>query len=126
MLMVSSVVISFDDRLECLSPRSLGNGGGDVPFPGGVTDRRDLLDARELREGVRYGVSCGVGSDVAAGPLRYSSSVSQTAMLGSGRVGTLFRFFVSIEVPYLSCEASRHPPIRRGLVRAVSRQDGSE
>lgn len=41
-------------------------------------DRRDILDAAD---GVRYGVSCGVGKDVAAGPLRYSSSLSQSAIV---------------------------------------------
>jgi hypothetical protein len=77
MLMVSSVEISLDDLL---SMRSLdGIGGGDDPCPGGVADLRDLLELR--REGVRYGVSCGVGREAAAvGPL-YSSSVSHMAML---------------------------------------------
>lgn len=75
MLMVSSVVMSLEDLFE---PFSLGIGGGELPFPGGVTERRDLL---EVRDGVRYGVSCGVGSEVAAGPLRYSSSVSQAPIL---------------------------------------------
>jgi hypothetical protein len=76
-LIVSSVVISREDLL------SPGIGGGEelLPaFPGGVTER---LDFRELREtfldGVRYGVSAGVGSDP-TGPVD-SSSVSHTAMM---------------------------------------------
>lgn len=51
-------------------------------------ERRDILDAPD---GVRYGVSCGVGKDVAAGPLKYSSSLSQSAIVlygGSGLVPT--------------------------------------
>ena len=75
MLIVSSIDMSREDLLE---PLSVGMGGGELPFLGGVTERRDLLEAIE---GVRYGVSCGVGSDVAAGPLRYSSSVSQAPIL---------------------------------------------
>lgn len=72
MLIVSSVVISFDDLLSL--------GGGDDPFAGGVADLRDLLEARD---GVRYGVSCGVGREAAAevGGPPSSSSVSHTAML---------------------------------------------
>lgn len=49
--MLSSVVTSRDERLDAMS---LGRGGGETPFPGGVTERRDFLD---VREGVRYGVS---------------------------------------------------------------------
>jgi hypothetical protein len=47
MLMVSSGGIFRDDLLE---PISLGNGGGEASFPGGVTERRDLFD---VLEGVR-------------------------------------------------------------------------
>ena len=85
MLMLSSLLTSREDRLEPLSLRLLGSGGGDelVPlfrFPGGVTERLDLRELRELREGVRYGVSAGVGSDP-TGPVD-SSSVSHTAIMG--------------------------------------------
>lgn len=81
-LIVSSLLTSLEDLLE---PRSLpppGSGGGDLllPDPGGVAER---LDFRELLEtfldGVRYGVSAGVGSD-AAGP-GDSSSVSHIAIV---------------------------------------------
>lgn len=54
---------------------------------GGVADRRDFL---ELRDGVRYGVSAGVGSDTTAGVL-HSSSVSHTAMVGGGLSEDLVR-----------------------------------
>ena len=70
MLIDSSVVISFDNLLSL--------GGGDGPFAGGVADLRDLL---EPRDGVRKGVSCGVGREAAAGVPPSSSSVSHTAML---------------------------------------------
>jgi hypothetical protein len=75
--------MSREDLLELFS---VGNGGGDELFPGGVTDRlmdrRDFLELLEARDGVRYGVSAGVGSDTtaAAGELD-SSSVSHTAMV---------------------------------------------
>lgn len=85
MLMVSSVARSLDERFELLSVLSVlsvfGSGGGEVLGRGGVTDRRDLL---EFRDGVRYGVSVGVGKAAAAamrGP-SISSSVSHTAILG--------------------------------------------
>lgn len=73
MLIVSSIVMSLDDLLSLD-----GNGGDDESFPGGVTERRDL---RELFDGVRYGVSCGVGREAAADGRLYSSSVSHTAIL---------------------------------------------
>lgn len=41
-------------------------------------ERRDILEAAD---GVLYGVSCGVGKEIAAGPLKYSSSLSQLVML---------------------------------------------
>lgn len=67
-----------------MEPLSDGKGGGDELFPGGVTDRfidrRDFLELLEVRDGDRYGVSAGVGSDTMAGEL-HSSSVSQTAMV---------------------------------------------
>lgn len=64
----------------------MGIGGGDELFPGGVTDRlvdrRDFLELLEALDGVRYGVSVGVGSDTiaVAGEL-LSTSVSHTAMV---------------------------------------------
>lgn len=54
---------------------------------GGVADRRDFL---ELRDGVRYGVSAGVGRDTTAGVL-HSSSVSHTAMVRAAYPGTSLR-----------------------------------
>ena len=77
--MVSSIVMSLEDLFPCLSlPRSLGRGGGEVLLPGGVTDRRDLL---EVLDGVLYGVSTGVGNETAAGLPRYSSSVSHAGIV---------------------------------------------
>ena len=73
------------DPLSFLSPRA---GGGEelLPaFPGGVTDRRDR---REVRDGVLYGVSAGVGRAGKAGigtmtgPVD-SSSVSQGFIVDS-------------------------------------------
>ena len=75
---MSSVATSRDSRFECLSFLSPCIGGGEGPFGGGVIERRDILDAPD---GVLYGVSCGVGKDVAAGPLKYSSSLSQSAIV---------------------------------------------
>lgn len=74
MLTFSSVLTSREDLFEPFL--SLGRGGGEELL-GGVFDRRDFL---ELRDGVRYGVSAGVGSDTTAGVLS-SSSVSQAAMV---------------------------------------------
>lgn len=85
MLIVSSVAKSLEDRFELLSVLSVlsvfGIGGGEMPFRGGVTERRDLL---EVRDGVRYGVSVGVGKAAAAAIScpSISSSVSQAPMLG--------------------------------------------
>jgi hypothetical protein len=75
--MLSSVLTSLDDLFDPF--RSLGIGAGDELF-GGVAERRDFL---ELRDGVRYGVSAGVGSDTTAGVL-HSSSVSHAAMMAVG------------------------------------------
>jgi hypothetical protein len=83
MLTLSSVLTSRDDLLEPFL--SLGSGGGDELL-GGVADRRDFL---EFRDGVRYGVSAGVGSDTTAGVLD-SSSVSHTAMVTAAYPGSLF------------------------------------
>jgi len=80
--MLSSLLTSREDRLEPLSLRLPGSGGGDelLPFfPGGVTERLDLRELREFRDGVRYGVSAGVGNDP-TGPVD-SSSVSHTAIM---------------------------------------------
>lgn len=72
--MLSSVLTSLEDLFDPFL--SLCRGGGEELL-GGVADRRDFL---ELRDGVRYGVSAGVGSDIMAGVL-HSSSVSHTAMM---------------------------------------------
>ncbi len=84
MLTLSSVLTSRDDLFEPFL--SLGSGGGDELL-GGVADRRDFL---ELRDGVRYGVSAGVGSDTTAGVL-HSSSVSHTVMVTAAYPATLVR-----------------------------------
>ena len=66
--------MSLEDRFALLPEISPGgSGGGDEEIAGGVAERRDLL---ELREGVLYGVSDGVGSEAAAAVLHSSSSVS--------------------------------------------------
>ncbi|KAL1848733.1 hypothetical protein VTK73DRAFT_10065 [Phialemonium thermophilum] len=81
MLMFSSWLASLEDRLD---PLSLGMGGGDELGAGGVTDRRD--DLREVRDGVLYGVSAGVGSATTDGETD-SSSVSQTFILSARSTG---------------------------------------
>jgi hypothetical protein len=79
MLMLSSFARSLEDRFALLSLDGIG--GGDELFPpGGVMD---LLEVFEFRDGVLYGVSWGVGSDPAAGPL-YSSSVSHMTIVNPG------------------------------------------
>lgn len=54
MLMVSSIVMSLEERFELLSVLSVlsvpGIGGGEWPLRGGVVEREDFLD---LRDGVR-------------------------------------------------------------------------
>ena len=72
--MVSSTAMSFEDRFGFFSLK----GGGEGPVGGGVMERRDLLEGPD---GVRYGVPRGGGKGVAAGPLKYSSSVSQSGMV---------------------------------------------
>jgi hypothetical protein len=69
---LSSFVTSRELR-RLLSPG--GNGGGDDDGPGEVDFWRE--DRLEPREGVRYGVSVGVGREAAAAAA-YSSSVSHS------------------------------------------------
>jgi hypothetical protein len=52
-------------------------GGGDELLADVDAPCRPLLE----EEGPRYGVSSGEGNETAAGPLRYSSSVSQAGMV---------------------------------------------
>ena len=81
--MLSSAMASREDRLEPLSALSEGIGGGEELGAGGVTERRDLLEARDVRDGVLYGVLEAVGSDAAAALLS-SSSVSHMAVICVG------------------------------------------
>jgi hypothetical protein len=56
---LSSFVTSFEFRREWLSP--FGNGGGEDDGTGEIDFCRE--DRRELRDGVLYGVSVGVGRE---------------------------------------------------------------
>lgn len=80
---MSSVVMSFDDLLEFRSFRSLCTGGGEGPLGGGVIERRDILAPRDDA----WSVSCSAVTDVDAGPLRYSSSLSQSVIVLFSRAG---------------------------------------
>lgn len=75
--MVSSHAMSLEFRRFCMSAYGIG-GGDDEGGPGETElrlDRLEVLEALEVREGVRYGVLVDEGS-IAEVAAEYSSSVS--------------------------------------------------
>lgn len=108
MLTVSSVVISLDDLLSL--------GGGDDPFPGGVADLRDLRDLLDPLEGVRYGISCGVGSEAAVGGPPSSSSVSHTAISWAGTIENIGQGTTSTQSPKAQATHSTAIVVAHGMI----------